>query len=81
MSKKQIRNVSAGIRRGKVFKDQGPRIQDPSGYQGTNVPVLTLRDRRRRPVATPVAGPADVQPQPAAAVPPAEVRNVRPVGT
>ena len=70
--------MSAGIRRGKVFKDQSPRIQDPSGYQGTKVPVSALPDRRRRPVAKPAASPAAVQLQLAVDVPPAEVRNDRP---
>lgn len=72
--------MSAGIRRGKVSKDQSPRIQNPSGYQGTKVPVSALPDRRRRPVANPEDSPAAVQPQLAAAVPPVEARNARPVG-
>ena len=72
--------MSAGIRRGKVSKDQSPRTQNPSGYQGTKVPVSALPDRRRRPAATPAASPAAVQPQPAVVVPPVEARNERPVG-
>ena len=72
--------MSAGIRRGKVSKDQSPRIQNPSGYQGTKVPVSALPDRRRRPEARPVDSPAAAQPQPAVVVPPVEVRNARPVG-
>lgn len=68
-----------GIRRGKVFKDQSPRIQDPSGYQGTKVPVSALPDRRRRPVVTPAVSPEAVQLQLAVVAPPVEARNARPV--
>ena len=67
--------VSAGIRRGKFFKDQSPRIQDPSGYQGTKVPVSALPDRRRRPDVIPAVSPVVVQPQPAVVVPTVEVRK------
>ena len=64
----------------KVFKDQDPRIQYPSGHQGTKVPVSALPDRRRRPVVARVASPAGVQLQPTADIPPVEARNARPVG-
>ncbi|MDQ5932003.1 MAG: hypothetical protein QG649_88 [Patescibacteria group bacterium] len=64
----------------KVFKDQDPRIQYPSGHQGTKVPVSALPDRRRRPAGVRVASPVGVQLQLTVVIPPAEARNVRPVG-
>lgn len=66
---------------GEVKSFQGSRSKkpNPSGYQGTKVPVSALPDRRRRPVVKPVASPEGEQLQLAAAVPPVEVRNVRPV--
>lgn len=66
---------------GEVKSFQGSRSKkpNPSGYQGTKVPVSALPDRRRRPAVNPVASPAAVQPQLAVDVPPVEGRNERPV--
>ena len=72
--------MSAGIRRGKVFKDQSPRIQDPSGYQGTKVLVLALPERRRTVVRADVARPAGVEAHLTDVIPAAQVQRVRPVG-
>ena len=62
-----------------VFKDLWSKKPNPSGYQGTKVPVSALPDRRRRPAAIPVVSPVLEQLQLAVVVPPVEVRNVRPV--
>jgi len=79
-NKDKITKVSAGIRRGKVFKDQSPRIQNPSGHQGTKVPVSALPDRRRSIARTAANSPDGAQLQLTIVVPPVEVRHVRPVG-
>ena len=71
--------MSAGIRRGKSFQGSRSKKPNPSGYQGTKVPVSALPDRRRRPVVVGTDRPVGVQLQLAVADPPGEVRNARPV--
>ncbi len=65
---------------GEVKSFQGPKSKkpNPSGYQGTKVPVSALPDRRRRPAAIPVVSPVADQLQLAVVAPPAEARNARP---